>query len=156
METCGHTIWPHWFCLFSFGTDVSYWYWRKSVSSKNHSSLLKYQTNWTQWSQTNEKVYSLHNQETSLGKGPYKVPPPWIKYLKLQLVNSTFSLHFHLTELNGKWSTPLTLTVALSWKSLDQATVVWPHTTKPSKCLLVFNSEINANYLQPRFHFKTN
>lgn len=86
-----------------------------------------------------DKKDFLHNQESYLGKSPYKVPPPWIKYLKLQLVNSTFDSN---PKLNMKWSSPVTLTVALGWISLNQVTVVWPHTTKPAKCILVLNSEI--------------
>lgn len=138
----------------SFGTRVSYWYWT-SVSSKKKKIILFWTTK-----QIRLKVKPMRKEifytikKRVLGKGPYKVPPPWIKYLKLQLVNSNFTLHFHLTELNVKWSSPMTLTVALRWNSLNQVTVVWPQTTKPTKCLLVLNSEINADYFCHRLFYK--
>ena len=77
----------------SFGTNGSHWTWRTSLSSK-HLSL--------------KTTKQLNYKHFPSRQSPYKEPPPWIKYLKLHLVNSTFSLFIELIG-NIKRTSPVTL-----------------------------------------------
>lgn len=81
------------------GTSVS-----SNKEKEKFTLSLNYQANWAQI-----EGFSTQLRDFYLCKSLYKVLPPWIKYLKLHLVNSIF------TRLNGnrKGSSPVTLTVAL-------------------------------------------
>lgn len=141
-------IWPEWLVCFDWHKCVLLVLKTQCEQQKLFfSTCLQKQTGLNQRSPNNEKVDFLQNQRDLSQQRSIQSTTTLDKYLKLHLVNNTFTLHFNLTELNAKWSSPVTATVALSWSSFYQVRMVWPHATKPSKCNIVFNSKIMQTIL---------
>lgn len=70
---------------------------------------------------------------------------------------TTCEQHFYISiQLNLMWNdpSPVTLTVALRWNSLNQVTVVWPHATEPTKCIFSIEQWDNAGHLSQGLFYK--